>query len=239
LRSNASRREVFPALHVGLQHANQHPKPSPFSRKAGLFNFIKSTRPYSRKRALHFRRKAKSFTLRSNASRREVFPVLHVGLQHANQHPKPPSFFKKSGVVLLPLVAKRIIFYKSTQPYSRKRALHFRHRRKASHCEAMLHAGKYSRRFTLVCNTQTNTPSPPTFFKKSGVVLLPLVAKRIIFYKSTQPYSRKRALHFRRKAKSFTLRSNASRREVFPALHVGLQHANQHPKPHPFSKKAG
>ena len=96
--------------------------------------------------------------------------MLHVGLQHANQPPKPPSFFKKSGVVLLPLVAKRIIFYKSTQPYSRKRALHFRHRRKASHCEAMLHAGKYSRCFTLVCNTQTNTPSPLLFQEKRNSI---------------------------------------------------------------------
>jgi hypothetical protein len=44
---------------------------------------------------------------------------------------------------------------------------------------------------------------------------------------SSHPHLRKQALHFRRKAKSFTLRSNASRREEFPALHVVLQHANQ------------
>jgi len=59
--------------------------------------------------------------------------------------------------------------------------------------------------------------------------ILPKIRITIIFYKSTHPYSRKRALHFRRKAKSFILRSNASRREEFPALHVDLRHANQHP----------
>jgi len=101
------------------------------------------------------------------------------------------------------------IFYKSTYPYSQSERFTFAARRKASHCGAMLHAGKNSRRFTLICGTQIN---------------ISLLAKR--------------ALHFRRKAKSFTLRSNASRREEFPALHVDLRHANQHLSTSLLAKRA-
>ena len=53
------------------------------------------------------------------------------------------------------------IFYKSTYPYSQSERFTFAARRKASHCGAMLHAGKNSRRFTLICDTQINTPPLP------------------------------------------------------------------------------
>jgi len=126
--------------------------------------------------------------LRSNASRREEFPALHVDLRYANQHPG-------GGPWLISCQTGGLKFGRvhSTLP-------HFR---------------------LVLTSTSTHAPSAVWIIQKIRIT--------IIFYKSTHPYSRKRALHFRRKAKSFILRSNASRREEFPALHVDLRHANQHP----------
>ena len=70
------------------------------------------------------------------------------------------------GGVLLQLVANRIIFHNLTHPYSQSERFTFAARRKASHCGAMLHAGKNSRRFTLICGTQINTSKPLLFQEK-------------------------------------------------------------------------
>ena len=84
-----------------------------------------------------------------------------------------PPLFEKSGVFCrsaCPAIARRATadcrgrtYINLSYPYSRKRALHFCRRQKASHCEAMLHDG---------CNPSLHILSLPLFQKKRSILSL-------------------------------------------------------------------